>query len=77
MAGKKILIEVDGDYWHCNPNGKFPQPIYEAQKANLIQDKVKEVWCLNNEFKLLRFWEKDINERPEWVIDELKKQLLS
>ena len=25
--------------------------------------------------KLLRYWEKDINERPEWVISELKKEL--
>ena len=25
---------------------------------------------------LLRYWEKDINERPEWIISDLKEKLL-
>ena len=25
--------------------------------------------------KLLRFWETDINDKPEWVIGELKRHL--
>lgn len=77
ISGKKILIEVDGDYWHCNPNGKFPEPIYKAQKANLVQDKIKEQWCVDNGYKLLRFWEKDINELPEWVIEQLRIGIFS
>ena len=24
---------------------------------------------------LLRYWEKDINERPEWVISDLRQKL--
>jgi very-short-patch-repair endonuclease len=75
ISGKKILIEVDGDFWHCNPNTQFKEPIYEAQKGNLIQDKIKEEWCLKNGFKLLRFWESDINTKPEYVIEVLKREL--
>jgi very-short-patch-repair endonuclease len=75
ISGKKILIEVDGDFWHCNPNTKFSEPVYEAQKGNLRQDKIKEQWCVNNGYKLLRFWELDINNKPEEVINELKKEL--
>jgi very-short-patch-repair endonuclease len=75
ISGKKILIEVDGDFWHCNPNTQFKEPIYEAQKGNLIQDKIKEEWCLKNGFKLLRFWESDINTKPEEVIKRLKEEL--
>jgi len=75
ISGKNIFIEVDGDYWHCNPNSKFKEPIYEAQKSNLIQDKIKEEWCLKNNFKLLRFWESDINTKPEEIIQILKHEL--
>jgi very-short-patch-repair endonuclease len=75
ISGKNILIEVDGDYWHCNPNSQFKEPIYEAQKGNLIQDKIKEEWCLKNGFKLLRFWESDINTKPEEIIKRLKEEL--
>jgi very-short-patch-repair endonuclease len=72
ISGKKILIEVDGDYWHCNPDSNFKIPKYAAQISNLKQDERKKEWCINNNYMLIRFWEKDINERPEWVIKQLR-----
>ena len=29
----------------------------------------------SNGLTLLRFWESDINDNPEWVIEEIKKYL--
>jgi very-short-patch-repair endonuclease len=75
FPSKKIIIEVDGDFYHCNPNTKYSTPKYEIQKKNKSNDKRKNTWCHNHNIKLLRYWEKDINERPEWVISELKKEL--
>lgn len=75
IPSKKIIIEVDGDFYHCNPNTKYLTPEYEIQKKNLSNDKRKNNWCKNHNITLLRFWEKDINERPDWVISELKKKL--
>lgn len=72
---KNILIEVDGDYWHCNPDTKHKKPITEAQKRTLIKDKMKNDWCRKNKVKLLRFWETEINEEPEKVIVKLKKAI--
>lgn len=73
----RILIEVDGDYWHCNPNTKYKIPKYVVQFANLKGDKIKNEWAIVNGYKLLRFWENDIkNNRLEVVskiINELKK----
>lgn len=70
-----ILIEVDGDFYHCNPNSKNNEIVYEVQKITKINDNFKNNLCLENNIKLLRYWEKDINERPEWVISDLKKHL--
>jgi very-short-patch-repair endonuclease len=42
-----------------------------TKKNDLFKDEL----CQNHGIKLLRYWEKDINERPEWVISELKKEL--
>ena len=75
LPNKKIIIEIDGDFYHCNPNSKYSNPIYEIQKKNIANDKRKNSWCNNHNIKLLRYWEKDINERPEWVISDLKKHL--
>lgn len=72
ISGKNILIEIDGDYWHCNPNTKFKEPIYEAQKNNLQKDEIKNKWCSDNNFILIRIWESDINNNLENVIERLK-----
>jgi very-short-patch-repair endonuclease len=72
---KNILIEVDGDFYHCNPNTKHSEVLYETQKLTKKNDEYKNVLCQNHGMILLRYWEKDINERPEWIISELKKEL--
>lgn len=69
---KNLVIEVDGDFWHCNPKSKYALPKYETQKKNLLRDKDKEKWLQDNGYKLLRFWESDINNN----ILEVKRILL-
>jgi very-short-patch-repair endonuclease len=75
IEDKNILIEVDGDFYHCNPNTKHSEVLYETQKLTKKNDEYKNVLCQNHGMILLRYWEKDINERPEWIISELKKEL--
>lgn len=66
LPDSNLIIEVDGDFWHCNPT-KFPEPKYETQKRNLIRDKEKIQWAQENGYKLLRFWEDDINNNIKSV----------
>jgi very-short-patch-repair endonuclease len=66
------FIEVDGDFWHCNPNTKHNKPIYESQFKNLEKDKIKTNWCKENNYNLIRFWEYDINNNLDNVINTLK-----
>jgi len=75
IKDKNILIEVDGDFYHCNPNSKHSEVLYETQSLTKKNDNYKNTLCQNHGMILLRYWEKDINERPEWIISELKKEL--
>lgn len=75
LPKNNIIIEVDGDFYHCNPNTPHKEPKYEIQRKNISNDKRKNTWCENHNIKLIRYWEKDINERPEWIISDLKKHL--
>lgn len=75
FPNNKITIEVDGDFYHCNPNSEYSTPEYDIQRKNLSNDKRKNTWCENHNITLIRYWEKDINERPEWVISDLKEKL--
>ena len=69
-----ILIEVDGDYWHCNPR-KYKEPIYDAQKHNVKKDIEKNKLALDNGYNLIRFWEYDIKNNIEQVIETLKEEI--
>ena len=69
-----LIIEVDGDFWHCNPS-KFPNPKYTTQKRNLQRDKIKTQWALDNDYKLLRFWEDDIKNNIKYIKQTLLKTI--
>jgi len=71
LPGFNILIEVDGDYWHCNPEiykeAKFPNII-----RNIEKDKKKNKWCEDNNIILIRFWENVIKKKHDEIIKVLK-----
>lgn len=77
IHGKKILIEVDGDYWHANPS------IY-TQKSNLTKaqekvtkkDKYKSKAARKMGFKLLRIWASELNDdnKVKELINEIQAE---
>lgn len=75
LLKNNTYIEVDGDFWHCNPESKHNEPIYECQFKNLEKDKIKDKWCYDNNIKLIRFWENDINNNLISVINKIKEIL--
>ena len=63
-----ILIEINGDYWHCNPNlysedffnkvnGKFAKEIWE-------KDEDKKMIAESQNYKVYTIWEMDYNSNP-------------
>lgn len=73
---KNIIIEVDGDFHHCNPNTIHKIPKYEIQIKTVGNDVRKNLIAKNYNYKLLRFWESDINNNPNKVIEILKEEIL-
>lgn len=75
----KILIEVQGDYWHANPElyGYGKRPINEIQSAKIEKDKNKEKFCKEKGFSLFYIWETQILNNDFSVLDEIKKKMES
>jgi very-short-patch-repair endonuclease len=69
-----ILIEVDGDWFHCNPD-VHPEAIHEIQKFVKENDERKNIIAKENNIPLLRFWEKDINDSIDSVKSKLSEYL--
>ena len=72
IKGKNILIEIDGDYWHGNPNTKYHFYDYKKVQDN---DKLKEEIAKENGFKLFRFWESDIKQNSNIIVNTIKEYL--
>jgi very-short-patch-repair endonuclease len=70
IPNKNILIEVDGDWWHCNSVLNI-QPVYESQKHTVAHDLIKNKIALDNGYQLLRFWEHDIKTNRFDVVKNL------
>lgn len=75
----RILIEVDGDYWHGNPDffnedgSNSKRPLNEIQKQKMIMDKEKDEWARNHNLTLIRLWETEILNGT--FVDKLKEVL--
>lgn len=56
-----LVIEVMGDFWHCNPL-KYSSPNdYEVHKKRIPRDKAKHTYFKNNyKIEILYLWEDDI-----------------
>lgn len=69
-----LLIEVDGDWHHCNPNLNI-LPKHDMQKRNIKNDKLKNEIAKKYDYKLIRFWEHDIKNNIDQVKQQLFKEL--
>jgi len=74
---KNILIEFNGDYWHCNP--KIYQPNYYNKSIGMT---AQEKWNIDNEkiqcaekygYKVLTIWESESNNDFSGTVDKCLK----
>lgn len=69
----KNLIEVQGDYFHCNPKTRHATPKNKMQENNLKRDKRKKEFVKKEKkYELIELWEYDIINNKEKVILWLK-----
>jgi very-short-patch-repair endonuclease len=68
ILDSRILVEVDGDYWHGNQS-KFEQ-LSEFQEKVKINDIVKQKFAEKNRYQVVRFWGSDIKQKYETVKNE-------
>lgn len=70
IKDKNILLEIDGDYYHGNPNTKKHFFRVEETKLN---DAFKDQLAKDNNYKLIRIWESDIKKNPNIILTKLQE----
>ncbi len=79
MVDFNILIEYNGDYWHCNPN-KYEKDYFNKKKSMFAwelwnQDKKKKELAEKKGYKLFTIWESDYKFNKQNEIDKIIKDL--
>lgn len=70
IKDSNVLLEIDGDYWHGGPSlNKHFYKLNEVKQNDLFKNQ----FAKDNGFTLLRFWESEIYENPEIIINKLKE----
>lgn len=77
----KVLIEINGDYWHANPEKYSANDIISFPKGKKIlasslwkKDEVKKRAAEKKGFTVFYIWEKELNTMTDL---ELKKRILN
>lgn len=72
---KRVIVEVDGDYWHANPILYDYSKLGDIQKRVVRKDKAEVSYCNNHDWTLLRFWEYDIKKDIDVCIKKVQEAL--
>lgn len=57
-----LVIECQGDYWHCNPK-VFPDgPESDVQRRGVERDRRRRRWFTARGYQYIELWESDIND---------------
>lgn len=74
IADSPIILEVDGDFWHGNPNTKYHHVEAESTHQN---DVLKEKMAAERGYTVIRLWEADIKKDITIVAECLKGRTIS
>ena len=73
IENTKIIIEIQGDYFHCNPMVYENGPKDEIQIKHVLRDYYKKCYFLYNKYEIIEIWEYDIIHYPEETKNKLRK----
>jgi hypothetical protein len=70
-----LLIEYNGDYWHCNPI-KYSHDYFNEKKSMTAKelwnyDDIKKELAINNGFHIETIWEYDYKHNKNIIIEKL------
>lgn len=77
---ERIAVFVDGAFWHGAPNFKrFPKSRVEYWRpkieGNRKRDKIVTFTLRRHGWAVLRFWDYDLRDHAENVIERIKKKI--
>jgi very-short-patch-repair endonuclease len=70
LPGAKVLVEIDGDYWHGGPGCDEHCKNVDDVREN---DQFKQDFAEKHGYRVIRFWGSEIKSQPQKVTEQIKK----
>jgi G:T-mismatch repair DNA endonuclease (very short patch repair protein) len=64
----RTVIEVQGDYWHCNPSVYPDGPKTDVQRARVESDRARFALLRGRGFRVIELWERDIRTHGAFAL---------
>lgn len=66
IKDRNLIIEVNGDYWHANPeiysdSDENKKPLNDTQRYKVDLDEKKNKYLISKGYEVIYLWEKEIN----------------
>jgi G:T-mismatch repair DNA endonuclease (very short patch repair protein) len=76
---KNIIVEYNGDYWHCNPEkyeSSYFHPHYKKTAREVwAKDNNRQKLLENNGYKIIIIWENDYKNNKEKILNKIIEKL--
>lgn len=72
IIGTNHLVEINGDYWHCNPR-VYSKPINEYQEWAVRRDFAKKQYAKRMGYETIVFWEHDLKWNLSNIDDYIRR----
>lgn len=73
-AAKKVVVFVDGRFWHGKSDMKWEHTsMAPSIKRAIERDKEQNIYLNNNGWKVLRYWDDYVNSNTDECVDEITK----
>jgi very-short-patch-repair endonuclease len=76
---KKIVIEYNGDFWHCNPEQYESNHIHKIMNVSASylweKEKIKKEWMEKRGYDVLTIWDSEYRKNPQQTLDKCIKFL--
>ena len=75
---QKVIIEVNGDYWHANPKKYLGKELHPQQNKSINKDKAKEAYITtvdNRSWTYIVLWENEVYTDVVRCVDRVEKAL--
>lgn len=77
ITNRKICVEFNGDYWHCNPkifNESYVNSMIGKTASEIWkQDKIKNDFLIKKGYQVIIIWEDEYQKNKDDVINNLLK----